>query len=47
MKGFRARNVITNSHKGVKYDMENIINNIVITLSGARWVPDFIRLVSL
>ena len=32
-----------NSHRGVKYSTQNIINNIVITLYGARWVPEILR----
>lgn len=31
---------LQNSHEDVKYNIENMVNNIVIIMYGARWVPD-------
>ena len=38
-KGERSKK-LQNSHRGVKYSIENITNNIVITTHGARWVTE-------
>ena len=37
-KGLRSTNlVITNSHRNIKYSAGTIVNNVVITMYGARW----------
>ena len=39
LKGLRSTNrKLQNSHRDVKYSTGNIINDIVITMYGARWV---------
>ena len=41
VKGLRSTHwQLQNSHRNVKYSMGNIVNNIVITMCGARWVPE-------
>ena len=30
--------MVMNSHEDVKYSIGNTVNNIVITMSGAKWV---------
>ena len=38
-KGLRSINwELQNSHRDVKYSTGNVVNNIVITMSGARWI---------
>ena len=32
-----------NSHRDVKYNIGNVVNNIVITMDGARWVLEILR----
>ena len=32
--------VVINSHDDIKYSIGNIVNNIVITVYGDRWVLD-------
>ena len=33
---------IQNSHRDVKYNIGNIVSNVVITMYGARWVLDLV-----
>ena len=41
VKGFRSTDwLLQNSHRDVKYSTGNIVNNILITMYGARWVRD-------
>ena len=41
VKELRSTNwLLQNSHGDVKYSLANIVNNIVITLRGVRWVQD-------
>ena len=41
VKGLRSTDwELQNSHGDVKYSLGNIVNNIVITMYGARWVLD-------
>ena len=38
VKGLRNTNwQLQNSHEDVKYSIGNIVNNVVITMYGARW----------
>ena len=36
----KYRSAVTNSHGDGKYSTGNILNNIVITMDGARWALD-------
>ena len=39
VKGLRRTNwQLQNSHRDVNYSIENVVNNTVITVYGARWV---------
>ena len=41
VKELRSTNwQLQNSHRDVKYSIGNMVNNIVITMCGARWVLD-------
>ena len=41
VKGLRSTNwQLKNSHRDVKYDIENITNNFVKTMYGAKWVVE-------
>ena len=41
VQGLRSTNLLLqNSHVAVKYRTGNRVNNIVITMSGVRWVQD-------
>ena len=41
--GLRSTNwSLQNSHGDVKYSIGNIVNNIVITVYGVRWVLDLL-----
>ena len=31
---------VIKSHRDAKYSIENIVDNIVMTMYGVRWVPD-------
>ena len=43
-KGLRSINwELQNSHRDVKYSIGNVVNNIVITMDGARWVLEILR----
>lgn len=45
VKGMKKRKlpVIKVSHRNVEHGVGNIARNIVITIPGARWVPDLPR----
>ena len=43
-KGLRSTSwQLQNSHRDVKYSTRNVVNNTVITMYGARWVPEIMR----
>ena len=42
-KGLRSTNwLLQNSHGDVKYRIRNIVNNIVLSMYGVRWVVDLL-----
>ena len=44
MKGLESTNwKLQNSHGDVKYSTGNTVNNIVITMCGARWMLEISR----
>ena len=43
VKGLKSTNsLLQNSHEDVKYSIANIVNNILITMHGVRWVLDLL-----
>ena len=44
MNGLRSTNpLLQNIHGDVNYSIGNIVNNIVITMYGIRWVLDLLK----
>ena len=43
----KGKLVATNSHRIVKYSIGNVVNNVVMTVHGARWVLDLLGEITL